>query len=319
LHYDSVIGPYQIATPTISLRGTGLWLTARFNLTNAYFGNREDGGADFRIAVGANATLFVDEVRVSLPDNFPPPRKATVLVPPGATWRYLDTGVAPAPNWIANDFNPSTWKQGAAPLGYGVGDEATVVNFGGQGGAKYPTTWFRGLFVVTNPATFCALVLGARRDDGAVIYLNGQEIYRGNMPAGPISPTTLATNDTTGLNRQLLFEHNVDSTLLLAGTNVIAAEVHLYSPSSPDLGFDFTLTGLTANQVRPVLAPSSRGASLQWPANIGGYFAPFLCTNLAFPARWFPMTNSPVLNQGQWVLPAPVNSRPGAFFRLQAR
>jgi len=318
LQYDGVSGAYETAEPPISLRGTGLWLTARFNLTDAYFGNRENGGADFRIAAVANVTLYVDQVRVSLPDNLPPPRKATVLVPPGATWRYLDTGIAPATNWMANDFNAATWKQGAAPLGYGVGDEATVVSFGGQGGNKHPTTWFRGTFVVGNPSEFYSLVLGARRDDGAVIYLNGSEIYRGNMAAGPVSATTLATNDTTGLDRQLLFEHNVDSSLLVAGTNVIAAEVHLFSVSSPDLGFDFTLTGLTENQVRPALIPLTNDA-LQWAANVGGYFTPSFSTNLTPPVSWFPLTNSPMLERGQWVLPTPGNSPPNTFFRLQAR
>jgi hypothetical protein len=39
------------------------------------------------------------------------------------------------------------------------------------------------------------LLFRLRRDDGAVLYLNGQEIYRENMPAGIVQPSTLALAD----------------------------------------------------------------------------------------------------------------------------
>src|SRR5690349_15950399 len=49
------------------------------------------------------------------------------LVTAGATWRYLDTGVDAGPTWIQPTYDDSAWRSGAAPLGYGDGDEATVV------------------------------------------------------------------------------------------------------------------------------------------------------------------------------------------------
>ena len=47
------------------------------------------------------------------------------LVPMGAVWKYLDTGVDQGTAWIAPAFNDSAWPSGPAQLGYGDGDEAT--------------------------------------------------------------------------------------------------------------------------------------------------------------------------------------------------
>jgi hypothetical protein len=113
------------------------------------------------------------------------------LVQTGAVWKYLDTGVAPPPGWTGLSFDNSAWKTGAAKLGYGVGDERTPID-GGPVGNRHVTTWFWHPFLVTNPAAINYLVCRLRRDDGAVVYLNGQEVYRDNLPQGPITATTPA-------------------------------------------------------------------------------------------------------------------------------
>src|SRR5205823_870853 len=51
------------------------------------------------------------------------------LIAPGATWRYLDNGSNQGTAWSAMAFSDTTWKSGKAQLGYGDGDEATVVSF----------------------------------------------------------------------------------------------------------------------------------------------------------------------------------------------
>ena len=103
------------------------------------------------------------------------------LVQTGAVWKYLDTGIAPPPGWTGLSFDNSAWKTGAAKFGYGVGDERTPID-GGPVGNRHITTWFWHPFLVTNPAAIDHLVCRLRRDDGAVVYLNGQEVYRDNLP-----------------------------------------------------------------------------------------------------------------------------------------
>src|SRR5207249_5049599 len=103
----------------------------------------------------------------------PPPQ--AVLLTNGASWRYLDDGSDQGTGWRAVDFDDSAWAAGPAQLGYGDGDEATVVSFGADPNLKYITTYFRHAFMMTNSADFSALTVQLLRDDGGVVYLNGVE------------------------------------------------------------------------------------------------------------------------------------------------
>src|SRR6267378_3619633 len=63
-----------------------------------------------------------------------------VLIPRGADWRYLDTGANLPPSWSSRLFNDTGWRLGPAQLGYGDGDEDTVISFGPDADSKYVTT-----------------------------------------------------------------------------------------------------------------------------------------------------------------------------------
>jgi PKD repeat protein len=163
----------------------------------------------------------------------------TVLVPRGSAWSALDTGVDPGPTWTSATFDDSAWLVGPAPLGFGV-FEATTLD-GGPVAARHPTTWFRATVDVPNPAATTGLTLELRRDDGAVVYLNGVEVHRSNLPAASTA-ATLATADVFGLAESAFEVAVVDPSLLVAGENVLAVEVHQSSATSDDLAFDFSLT-----------------------------------------------------------------------------
>ena len=59
-------GAYTRSSTTVTLSGTRLWRTARFNLAGAHFMNSQNGGADFRVAVSADP-FFVRQVKVVRP------------------------------------------------------------------------------------------------------------------------------------------------------------------------------------------------------------------------------------------------------------
>src|SRR5437660_1416799 len=65
---------------------------------------------------------------------------AVSLISTGAVWKYLDNGSDQGTNWVALGFDDTGWPSGPAQLGYGDGDEATVVSFGGVASNKYTTT-----------------------------------------------------------------------------------------------------------------------------------------------------------------------------------
>ena len=62
--------------------------------------------------------------------------------PAGAVWRYLDDGSDQGTNWSSRTFDDSGWASGPAQLGYGDGDENTVVE-DGPNNDRYVTTYFR--------------------------------------------------------------------------------------------------------------------------------------------------------------------------------
>jgi len=165
----------------------------------------------------------------------------TTLVPAGAVWRYLDTGIDPGPTWRAVLFDDSSWRVGLAQFGYGDGDEVTLVGYGPNPGAKHITTYFRHTFVLTNAEAYSNLTVRLVRDDGAVVYLNGLEVVRASIPAGPVTYTTLATD---ALGEEQVFVSRlavVPGGLLVNGPNVLAVEVHQVSQASSDLSFDLEL------------------------------------------------------------------------------
>src|SRR4029079_5537770 len=85
-----------------------------------------------RHSLWAFATNTSGRTLVALPVSLvvEPPSIATPLLHAGATWRYLDTGVDPGPNWITPEFDDRGWPSGAARLGYGGDGEVTTISFG---------------------------------------------------------------------------------------------------------------------------------------------------------------------------------------------
>jgi uncharacterized protein YjiK len=167
----------------------------------------------------------------------------TTFVPLNSVWKYLDNGTNQGTAWRAAGFNDSGWAQGPAELGYGDGGEATVVSYGPSSSSKYITTYFRKSFPVTNAAAFTTAALRVRRDDGVVIYLNGTEVYRNNLPTGTISYTSLAPSAIGGADESALPGGTVNPALLVEGTNVLAVEMHQNAANSSDLSFDMDFTG----------------------------------------------------------------------------
>ena len=173
--------------------------------------------------------------------NAPSGNQDTAFIGKGSNWKYLDNGSNQGTAWRATAFSDASWASGPAQLGYGDGDESTVVSYGPNASSKYVTTYFRKSFTVTNPAQFTSLLVNLLRDDGAVVYLNGTEIVRSNMPAGTISSSTLASAYASGAEESTYFPFTINTAALIAGTNVIAVEIHQEDVTSSDISFDLEL------------------------------------------------------------------------------
>lgn len=179
------------------------------------------------------------------------------LVPAGAVWTYLDVGAVPDTLWTTLAYADTGWSVGTAQFGYGDGDEATLVDYGPDPEAKYATTYFRHVFAYADTAAWLALELKLLRDDGAVVHLNGDEIHRSNLPAGPIGYDTWASTPAGTGDENVFHVVLLDPALLVEGDNVLAVEVHQFNGTSSDLSFDLELNGLDA-----LPAPFAKGPRL---------------------------------------------------------
>jgi len=176
------------------------------------------------------------------------------LVTAGATFSYLDDGSDQGSAWRELGFDDSGWSAGAGELGYGDGDEATVVNCGPSAPAcnvgNFVTTYFRHVFNVADASAYTSLTLSLLRDDGAIAYLNGTEVFRTNMPTGPVFSSTTALSALGGTNEHIFHRARVDSAFLADGMNVLAVEVHQRGPTSSDISLHAELFAQTGAGIR---------------------------------------------------------------------
>ncbi len=232
---------------------------------------------------------------IVLTDTRPP----APLIPFGSVWKYLDEGSDQGTGWRGTNFNDSAWVAGPAQLGYGEGDEATVVGYGPDAANKYVTTYFRRAFTVASPADFGCLLLRLVRDDGVAVYLNGTEVVRDNLPAGTITHVTPAVTFLAAPYETNVFLAGIDPALLIAGTNVLAVEIHQSDLFSSDISFDLELTGSIPGdpacvQRRVWNGPAgNQPNNRRWtrPVNWVGNIAPSAGDILHFPAGAIQLTN----------------------------
>ncbi|RPJ28718.1 MAG: lamin tail domain-containing protein, partial [Planctomycetaceae bacterium] len=164
------------------------------------------------------------------------------LVSTGSVWKYSDTGADLGAAWQQTGYADTAWPSGPAQLGYGDGDEATVVGYGGDADRRHITTYFRKSFQLTDVTRFHSLSLFLLVDDGAVAYLNGQEIARFGMPSGSIYSATPASQG----NENSFAEFQVSPDRLKSGVNTLAVEIHQSGRGSSDISFDCSLSGETS-------------------------------------------------------------------------
>ena len=148
------------------------------------------GGGYFTLSESAAA----QPLRYFKRSSFDGPTPPDVLVPMAASWKFLADGSDQGTAWRNPGFDDSAWSSGLAQLGYGDGDEQTVVGYGPDADNKYSTTYFRKTFVATNVARgIASLTLKLVVDDGANIFLNGSAIANVNSQSHGAVYNTLAT------------------------------------------------------------------------------------------------------------------------------
>ncbi len=170
---------------------------------------------------------------------------AQTLVASNSVWKFKDDGSNQGTTWIATDFDDSGWGSGLAPLGYGDSGGRLVLttnSYGVDSNNKFTTTYYRQAFVAPN-SSYTNVILNIQRDDGAVVYLNGVELTRFNMPTGAITSATLAAGNASD-DGGTTFVFNVNPALVHPGTNFFAVSIHQDTNNSSDIWFVMDLRGV---------------------------------------------------------------------------
>lgn len=195
------------------------------------------------------------------------------LVVSGSTWKY-HTGSDPGVNWKTTSYDDSNWSMGPSKLGYGTGDEATVIPSGPVNN-YYPSYYFRDTLLLQNSSIFDGgYALRVRRDDGIVVYVNGAEVFRDNMPAGTPTYTTWSAGNASD-NGNTWLTALIPQSAFHDGINTIAAEVHQRSANSSDVTFNLELDGLLAPVPNLTRGPylqmgTSTSMRIRWRTDFSG-------------------------------------------------
>jgi hypothetical protein len=253
-----------------------------------YFGVNEEGTQHLSVALAdpISSTLLVDKTPVvegAFSGNFTYAAQLPLEVVPkagflfshwdrvsfapedsmvitfGDEWRYDDSGQWPDAAWKDPGFDDSNWNTGVAELGYGDGDETTVVSYGQDPDNKHITTRFRKTFDVGNAPEFKTWEMRYKRDDGISVYLNGTEIIRDNQNRYYVGNDTPAEVTVSGEEENRLLFFNVNPALFVNGENTIAAEVHQVDTTSSDISFDLQLQ---ATRLVPLDTQQVEGANI---------------------------------------------------------
>ncbi len=227
---------------------------------------------------------------------FNPGSTTTTLFSSGATWSFEDSGQDLGTAWRSSTFDDSSWSSGASELGYGDPDEpnTTIVDGGDDPNDRHITTYFRKTINVPT-GEFTDVTFDLTRDDGAVVYLNGQEIFRSNIsediPLGQVTYDVLAETGIGGSAESTPVTFTIPAELLLPGDNTFAIEIHQVAPDSSDISFDAELRAT-------IPASSSAALILDETTNIrartfsGGEWSGLSEATFAIPTSAIPASQS---------------------------
>lgn len=157
-----------------------------------------------------------------------------------SVWMYHDSGYDLGTQWKENNYIDTAWPFYFAKFGYGDNNEKTNIKYGPDASNKFITTYFRKKFIVADSSLLDSLLFKILVDDGAVVYLNGTEVFRRNMPTGTIDYMSTANSSIHGSDESAFFEYRIGARLR-NGENIIAVEVHQCDPESVDMGFDLEM------------------------------------------------------------------------------
>lgn len=153
-------------------------------------------------------------------------------------WKYFVGTTDPPSNWRTTTFNDASWATGIGGIGYGDGDDSTVI-------PPVNSVFMRKNFWIADTSKIPTAAILLDYDDGFVAYLNDVEIARSNIGVYGDHPSYNtsaydeheATMYSTGnISGAYFIAPEVIDAAIKPGNNVFSIQTHNYSAAtSPDL------------------------------------------------------------------------------------
>jgi hypothetical protein len=175
------------------------------------------------------------------------------IMPAGGVWTYQDDNVDQGMAWREVGFDDSGWKSGASPAGFGAISGLTIAT---ETASNTPTAYFRTLVNVPDLDVVDEFIFRLLLDDGAVVYVNGQEAFREGFDAATNVGHSVFSDESG--NESDFDEFEVSKSLFIEGANLIAIEVHNKSAGSSDMAFEMSM------DARDVLLSGGEDPAFEW-------------------------------------------------------
>lgn len=155
----------------------------------------------------------------------------------GFNWRYFPGFFQPPANWADPGFNDSGWTLAPGPIGYGDGDDTTVI-------APTISLYQRMSFNIADTSNIVSAAFLVDFDDAFVAYLNGKEICRYGVGAANVTPAynEYAFDDheaqqyqNGNLSGLFFVPSSVLDTIKIQGVNTFSVETHNAATGMDDM------------------------------------------------------------------------------------
>ncbi|MBR4841186.1 MAG: CotH kinase family protein [Paludibacteraceae bacterium] len=177
--------------------------------------------------------------------------KESKLINGNDVWSYYDKGNLPATDWMSPAYSDASWKSAEGPLGLNVSSLVkTTINAKDEDGNNLTTAYFRKKIVLDETFSNTPLEAVINYNNGAIVYVNGQEVFRIGMPDGPVDYDTKAT---AYISKYKTESFKIAPEFFQQGENLIAVELHGNSNTNTTLAFSMMLSDPLA-KIEPVIS-----------------------------------------------------------------
>ena len=178
--------------------------------------------------------------RSAVPPDFLPER--FVLPAAGTGWRWRpgsSEASSPVDAWRETGFvEDETWSPATLPIGFGnVGDMVFKTAVSGMQGS-HSSLFLRNQFTIAAGEIPPALQMRFMLDDGFILWINGGEVYRENMPGQPGDEPALSDEASGNYSESALVVKPLDIRgRLVEGINTVSIQLFNARVGSSDLLF----------------------------------------------------------------------------------